>query len=122
MFRASSCIWTKVSLRNLNCNILLQLSKEKRGSVISGIVGRESIEFMREHPSRNPHVGSLHRFRARSYENTLESLHLHRYILTLPGLGGGGGEEGGLVAPRLTFVVYIPRTKNVEALRLNDFS
>ena len=24
---------------------------------------------------------------------------------------------GGLVGPRLTFVVYIPRTKNVEALR-----
>ena len=29
---------------------------------------------------------------------------------------------GGLVGPQLTFVVYIPRTKNVEALRLNDFS
>ena len=29
---------------------------------------------------------------------------------------------GGLVGPRLTFVVYIPRTKNVEAFRLNDFS
>ena len=29
---------------------------------------------------------------------------------------------GGLVGLRLTFVVYIPRTKNVEALRLNDFS
>ena len=36
--------------------------------------------------------------------------------LTLPGLGGG------LVGPRLTFIVYIPRTKNVETLRLNDFS
>ena len=36
--------------------------------------------------------------------------------LILPGL------EVGLVGPRLTFVVYIPRTKNVEALRLNDFS
>ena len=35
--------------------------------------------------------------------------------LTLPGL------EGGLVGPRLTFVVYITRTKNVEALRLNGF-
>ena len=91
MFRASSCICTKVSLRNLNCNILLQLSKEKQGNVISGIVERESIEFMREHPSRNPHVGLLRRFGARSYENTLESLHLHPYILTLPGLGGGGG-------------------------------
>ena len=29
---------------------------------------------------------------------------------------------GSLVGPRLTFVVYIPRTKNVEALRLNEFS
>ena len=28
----------------------------------------------------------------------------------------------GLVGLQLTFVVYIPRTKNVEALRLNDFS
>ena len=36
--------------------------------------------------------------------------------LTLSGLGVG------LVGPRLTFVVYIPRTKNVEAFRLNDFS
>ena len=39
--------------------------------------------------------------------------------LTLPGLEGGG--RSGLVGPRLTFVNYIPRTKNVEALRLNDF-
>ena len=39
--------------------------------------------------------------------------------LTLPGLGEGGGV---LVGPRLTFVVYIPRTKDVEALRLTDFS
>ena len=29
---------------------------------------------------------------------------------------------GDLVGPRLTFVVYIPRTKIVEAFRLNDFS
>ena len=94
MFRASSCICTKVSLRNLNCNIVLQLSKEKQGNVISGIVERESIEFMREHPSRNPHVGSLRRFGARSYENTLESLHLHPHILTLPGLGRGGRMAG----------------------------
>ena len=44
-------------------------------------------------------------------------------LLTLPGLGGSGGGGGGrLVGPRLTFVVYVPRTKNVEALRLNDFS
>ena len=27
-----------------------------------------------------------------------------------------------LVGPRLTFVVYIPRTKNVEAIRLDEFS
>ena len=40
--------------------------------------------------------------------------------LTLPGLGGGGG--GGVVGPRLTSVVYNPRTKNVEAHRLNEFS
>ena len=42
--------------------------------------------------------------------------------LTLPGLGWGRGAGEGLVGPRLNFVVYIPRTKNVEALRLNDFS
>ena len=45
---------------------------------------------------------------------------LEKYVTFNPTMPGGGGE--GLVSPRLTFVVYIPRTKNVEALRLNDFS
>ena len=83
MFKTSSCICTKVLLRNSTCNILLQLSKGKRGSVISGIVGRECIEFMREPPSRDHRVNSLHRFGARSYKNAFESLHLHLYILKL---------------------------------------
>ena len=60
MFKTSSCICTKVSLRNSTCNILLQLSKGKRGSVISGVVERECIEFMRERPSKDPRVNSMH--------------------------------------------------------------
>ena len=48
MFKTSSCICIKVSLRNSSCNILLQLSKGKRGSVISDVVERECIAFMRE--------------------------------------------------------------------------
>ena len=56
----------------------------------------------------------------REEDEQLRMLNSPGYLLTLPGLGGG--ERGGLVGPRLTFVVYIPRTKNVEALRLNDFS
>ena len=81
MFKTSTCICTKVSLRNSTCNILLQLSKGKRGSVISGVVERECIVFMREHPNRDPHVNSLYRFGARFCKNTFESLHLHLYIL-----------------------------------------
>ena len=83
MFKTSSCICTKVSLRNSTCNILLQLSKGKRGSVISGVVERECIELMRERPSRDPHVNLLHRFGAHFYKNMFESLHLHLYILRL---------------------------------------
>ena len=83
MFKTSSCICTKVLLRNSTCNIILQLSKRKRGSVISGVVGRECIEFMREPTSRDPRINSLHGFGARSYNNTFESLHLHLYILKL---------------------------------------
>ena len=37
-------------------NILLQLSKGKRGSVISGVLERECIEFMKERSSRDPHA------------------------------------------------------------------
>ena len=80
MFKTSSCICTKVSLRNSTCNILLQLSKGKRGSVISGVVERECIELMREHPSRDPRVNSLDRFGACFYKNIFESLHLHLYF------------------------------------------
>ena len=76
-FKTSSCICTKVSLRNSPCNILLQLSKGKRGSVISRAMEREFIEFMRERPSRNPRVNSLHRYGACFYKN------LHLYILRL---------------------------------------
>ena len=83
MFKTSSCICTKVSLKNSTCNILLQLSKGKRGSVISGVVERECIEFMMDRPSRDPCVNSLHRFGARFYKNMSESLHLHIYILRL---------------------------------------
>ena len=83
MFKTSTCICTKVSLRNSTCNILLQLSKGKRGNVISGVVERECIEFMRERPSRDPRVNSLHRFGARFYKDTFGSLHLHLYILRL---------------------------------------
>ena len=81
MCKTSSCICTKVSLGNSTCNILLQLSKGKRDSVISGVVERECIELMRERPSRVPPVNSLHRFGARFYKNAFESLHLHLYIL-----------------------------------------
>ena len=81
MFKTSSCICTKVSLRNSTSHILLQLSKRKGGSIISGVVERECIEFMREHPSMNPRVNSLYRFGTRFYKNTFESLHLHLYIL-----------------------------------------
>ena len=56
MFKTSSCIYTEVSLRNSTCNILLQLSKGKRGSVISGVLERECIEFMKERSSRDPHA------------------------------------------------------------------
>ena len=80
MFKTSSCICTKVSSRNSICNTLLQLSKGKQGSVISGVVERKCIEFMREHPSRDPRVNSVHRFGARFYMNTFESFHLHLYI------------------------------------------
>ena len=82
MFKTSSCICTKVSL-NSTCNILLQLNKGKQGSIISSAVERECIEFMRERPSRDPRVNSLHSFGARFYKNTFESLHLHLYILRL---------------------------------------
>ena len=45
------------------------------------------------------------------------------FFLTLPtNLFNPTRPGGSLVGPRLTFVVYIPRMKNVEALRLNDFS
>ena len=77
MFKTSSCICIKVSLRNSTFNILLQLSKGKRGSVISLVVGREWIELMMELPSRTPRVNSLRRFGARFYENTFESLNLY---------------------------------------------
>ena len=82
MFKISSCICTieEVSLRNSTYNILLQLSKGKRGSVISGVVERECIEFMTERPSRDPHVNALHRFGPRFYKNTFGSLQLHLYI------------------------------------------
>ena len=33
-----------------NCNSLLQLSKGKQGSAISGVVERKCIEFTRENP------------------------------------------------------------------------
>ena len=83
MFKTSICICTKVSLMNSTCNILLQLSKGKRGSVISGVVERECIEFMMDRPSWDPCVNLLHRFGARFYKNVSESLHLHIYILRL---------------------------------------
>ena len=83
MFKTSSCICTKVSRRYSTCNILLQLSKEKPGSVISGVVERECIELKREWPRRDPRVNSLHRFGAHFYKNTVKSLHLHLYILRL---------------------------------------
>ena len=62
MFKTSSCKCTKVSLRNSTCNILLQLSKGKRGSVISDVLERGCIELMRERPNRDPRVNSLHWF------------------------------------------------------------
>ena len=43
------------------CYFLLQLSKGKQGSAISGVGERECIAFMREHPSRDP-LGSEHVF------------------------------------------------------------
>ena len=93
MFKTSSCICTKVSLRNSTCNVLLHLSMGKRGSVISGAVKREWIEFMMERPSRDPHVNALYRFGARCYKNTFESLHLHIYILRLLFLSTWKGTE-----------------------------
>ena len=48
-------------------NILLQLSKGKQGSAISGVVEKECPEFLRE----------------RFYKNTSESFHLRIYILRL---------------------------------------
>ena len=83
MFKPSSCICTKASLRNSFCNILSLLSKGKQGSVISGLVKRECIEPMRERPSSDHRVNSLHRFGTRFYKNTFKSLHLHLYILRL---------------------------------------
>ena len=35
------------------CNSLLQLSKGKQGSAISGAVERKCIEFTRKHPARD---------------------------------------------------------------------
>ena len=81
MFKTSSCICTKVSLRDSTYNIVLQLRKGKPGRVINGIVERECIELIRERPSRDPRVDSLHRFGALFYKNAFESLHLHLYIL-----------------------------------------
>ena len=81
MLKTSSCIYTEVSLRNSTCNILLQLRKGKRVRVISGVVERECIELMRERPSRDPCVNSLHSSEAHFYKSALESLHLHLYIL-----------------------------------------
>ena len=84
MFKTSSCICTKVSLRISTSNILLQLSKEgKRGSVISDVVERECIELMRKRPGRDPRVNSMHRFGARFYKTMFENLHLHLYLLRL---------------------------------------
>ena len=80
MFKTSSCICTKVSLRNSTCNIPLELTKGKRGNVISGVVERECIELIRGRASRDPRVNSLHRFGTRFYKNTFESLHLHLFI------------------------------------------
>ena len=70
-------------IEELNLHFLLQLSKGKRGSVISGVVERECIEFVRERRSRDPRVNSLHKFGARFYKNTFGSLHLDVYILRL---------------------------------------
>ena len=70
-------------IEELNLNILLQLSKGKRGSVITGAVERECIEFMRQRPARDLRVNSLHRFRARFYKNASESLHFDACILRL---------------------------------------
>ena len=83
MFKTSSCICSKVSLRNSTCNTLLQSSKGKQGRVISGVAETEWIELLREHPSRDSSVNSLHRFGARFYKNTFQSLHLHLYILRI---------------------------------------
>ena len=52
----TGCICSKVSLRNSSFKILLEISKGKQGSAISGVVERECIEFMRERPSRDPLV------------------------------------------------------------------
>ena len=83
MFKTSSCIYTEVSLRNSTCNILLQLSKGKRGRVVSGVVERERNELIRERSSRDPCVNSLHSFGAHFYNSALGSLHLDLYILRL---------------------------------------
>ena len=52
----TGCICNKVSLRNSSFKILLQLSKGKQGSAMSGVVERECIEFMRVRLSRDPLV------------------------------------------------------------------
>ena len=56
-------------IENSPCNILLQLSKGKRDSLISGVREREFIEFMRERPSRDPRVNLVHRLGARFHKN-----------------------------------------------------
>ena len=38
------------------CNNVLQLSKWKQGSTISGVVERACTEFMGEHPGKDPLV------------------------------------------------------------------
>ena len=58
-------------------------NKGKQGNVIIGVVEWECIEFMRECPTWDPQVNLLHRFGARFYKNTSESLYLQIYILKL---------------------------------------
>ena len=54
-------------IEELNLHFLLQLSKGKQGSAISGVVEKECPEFVRE----------------RFYKNTSEIFHLRIYILRL---------------------------------------
>ena len=57
MCQTSGCMCTKVSMRNSNnLYLLLQLSKEKQGTAISGVVEREWSKFTMERPSWNPLV------------------------------------------------------------------